>query len=85
MASTGSRRRKINFMSARPANALAQLCCFELGLMVADLRHAPPDGKESCPPQRLDPGPRSYMGTQASKDPFLSRPLHRLVFIASII
>eukprot|EP00964_Phaeocystis_antarctica_P056230 scaffold33165_cov68-Phaeocystis_antarctica.AAC.4 len=53
--------------------------------MVADVRHFFPDGKDICPPQRLDPGPRSYKDTRASKDPFLSRPLQRLVFIASII
>eukprot|EP00964_Phaeocystis_antarctica_P094094 scaffold60852_cov63-Phaeocystis_antarctica.AAC.1 len=62
VASTGSRRRKMNLLSAPPASRLAQLFCFELGLMVADVRHFFPDGKDICPPQRL--GPRTVL------DPF---------------
>ena len=53
------------------AARLAQLFCREVGLMVADLRHALPVGKDICPPQ--------YLGDLVPLEPSLKpRPLHRL-------
>ena len=69
-------------MNLPPAPAaaarLAQLFCREVGLMVADLRHALPVGKDICPPQ--------YLGDLVPLEPFLKpRPLHRLGCMASIM